>query len=318
MNSKFNDQTTAEEAASCFAGEVKGKTVLVTGCTWGGLGAESARVIAKYGAGLVIVSGRRKESLNETIKKIKEETPGAKLFPLIIDLASLASIRLAAKEVNQLSVPIDILINNAAIMAPVYETTLDGFESHFGTNHLGPFLFTSLIMPRILESKSPRIVNVSSMGYRFSPIRFNDYNFTNREEYSMWRAYGQSKTANILFSLELSNRYKKRGVSAFSLHPGVIKTNLGNQVDLEVETRNMVDTEGKPLVLEDIKWKTIEQGASTHIVAALDPSIKDQSGSFLHDAQINNTVVMKYALDEANARELWSLSEQLVGQKFNI
>ncbi|KAK9764750.1 hypothetical protein K7432_007513 [Basidiobolus ranarum] len=317
MPHKFNDETTAEEAASFFASEIKGKTVLVTGATWGGLGAEFARVIAKYGAGLVIVGGRKQESLDDTIKKIKEETPEANLYPLIIDLASLTSIRQAAKEVSKLPEPIDILVNNAAIVASPYSTTADGFEAHFGTNHLGPFLFTNLILPRVLASKTgdPRVVNISSEEHHCSPIRWKDVGFNAGKDYEKWQAYGQSKTANILFALELSNRYKVKGLNAFSLHPGTIETNLINHFGLEEEMKTMVDPAGKPLV--SYKWKTIPQGTSTHIVAAFDPSIKDQSGSYLEDAQVNNAAANKYALDEANARELWSLSERLIGQQFD-
>ncbi|KAK9760946.1 hypothetical protein K7432_014535 [Basidiobolus ranarum] len=319
MADKFNDKTTAEEAAALFANDIKGKTVLVTGCTWGGLGAEAARVIAKHGAGIVILAGRKQDALDDTISKIKEETPGAKLRSLIIDLASLESVRGAAKEVNDYSEPIDVLINNAAIMASPYNTTVDGFEAQFGVNHLGPFLFTNLILPQILASKTgaPRIVNVSSLGHTLSPIRFTDYGFNGGKDYDKWQAYGQSKTANMLFARELSNRYKGKGLTAFSLHPGVIRTNLERHVDVNVDPPAVLDTDGKTQKVEDFKWKTIPQGSATHIVAAFDPSIKDQSGSYLADAQLNNAGALPYALDDANARKLWALSEQLIGQKFD-
>ncbi|KAK9760912.1 hypothetical protein K7432_014601 [Basidiobolus ranarum] len=316
MTSQFNNEATAEEVASHFANEIKGKTVLVTGTTWGGLGAEFARVVAKYGAGLIIIGSRRQESLDDTIKKIKEETPEANLYPLVIDLASFTSIRHAAEEVNQLPKPIDVLVNNAAIMDSRYYTTADGIEALFGTNHLGPFLFTNLILPRVLASNTtdPRIVNISSRGHRFSPIRFDDVGFNEGKDYEKWQAYGQSKTANILFALELNKRYKEKGVHAFSVHPGTIRTNLSKHIDFETEIKTMVDPEGKPL---NILWKTIPQGTATYIVAAFDPSIRDQSGSYLEDNRVNNANVKEYALDETNARKLWSLSEQLVGQKFD-
>ncbi|KAK9763402.1 hypothetical protein K7432_009946 [Basidiobolus ranarum] len=316
MTPQFNNETTAEEVASHFADEIKGKTVLVTGTTWGGLGAEFARVVAKYGAGLIIIGSRRQESLDDTIKKIKQETPDANLYPLVIDLASFASIRHAAQEVNQLPKPIDILVNNAAIMNAQYYTTADGIEALFGTNHLGPFLFTNLILPRILASSTtdPRIVNISSKGHHFSPIRFDDVGFNEGKNYEKWQAYGQSKTANILFALELSKRYKEKGVHAFSVHPGTIRTNLGKDIDIETEINAMVDSEGKP---RNIQLKTIPQGTATYIVAAFDPSIRDQNGSYLENNRVNNAAVKEYALDEVNAHKLWSLSEQMVGQKFD-
>ncbi|KAK9760392.1 hypothetical protein K7432_015627 [Basidiobolus ranarum] len=248
---------------------------------------------------MVILGGRKQETLDDTIKKIKEETPEAKLHPLIIDLASLESVRSAAKEVNEYSEPIDVLINNAAIMASPYNATVDGFEAQFGVNHLGPFLFTNLILPQILASKTgaPRIVNVSSLGHNVSPIRFADYGFNNGRDYDKWQAYGQSKTANSPSWSDQDQSFKTRCFDA--------------------EVANVPDANGKPQGIEALKWKTIPQGSATHIVAAFDPSIKDQSGLYLRDAQVNNAAAQPYALDAANAHKLWALSEKLVGQKFD-
>ena len=187
-------------------------------------------VVAKYGAEVVILAGRKQDALDDPMKK-KDETPSANLRSLILHLASLESVKNAAAEVNAYAEPIDVLINNAAIMASPYYTTKDGFEAQIGTNHLGPFLFTNLIIPRILASnKNPRIVNVSSVGHIFSPIRFNDPFFENGKSYDKWKSYGQSKTANILFARELSKRYASKRLTAFSLHPGGIQTNLGRDV----------------------------------------------------------------------------------------
>ncbi|GAB5587125.1 hypothetical protein Unana1_02025 [Umbelopsis nana] len=321
MSQNFNENTTAEEAAAFWANEIKGKTVLVTGATWGGLGAEAARVIAKHEAKLVIVAGRRDEPLEETIQKIKAETPKAQLRPLLLDLASLASVRKAAQVVNDYAEPIDVLINNAGIMATPYFKTQDGFEGQLGTNHFGPFLFTNLILHKLLESPSPRIVNVSSSMHRVCPILFEDPSFADGQKYNKWQAYGQAKTANILFALELSKRYRNQGLTAFSLHPGGIFTNLQRDVDLAAEgaAGEWVDYHGNPLIPEGkvLTWKSIGAGTSTHIVAAFDPSIKEKSGSYLEDCQISNQVAMPYALDHENAAKLWSLSEKAVGQVFS-
>ncbi|ORX64168.1 NAD(P)-binding protein [Basidiobolus meristosporus CBS 931.73] len=301
-----------------FSDSIKGKTVLITGATWGGLGAEAARVIAKYGAKLVIVAGRRQSSLDETIGKIKQETPSANLRSLVIDLASLDSVRDAAKEVNEYTEPIDVLINNAAIMAAPYSRTKDGFEAQFGINYLAPFLFTNLILDRLLaSSQGPRVVNVSSSGHQISKIRFADPGFSDGRTYEKWQAYGQSKTAIILFTKELSNRYKSKGLVAFSLHPGVISTNLANHLNLADEFKeNFLDADGQPWMSEEalksLTWKTIPQGAATHIVAAFDPSIVNQSGSYLEDAKVSNETARPYALDDSNAQQLWKLSEDLV------
>ncbi|KAI8576450.1 hypothetical protein K450DRAFT_256819, partial [Umbelopsis ramanniana AG] len=317
-NKNFGFHTEADEVATYFENDIKGKTVLITGCTWGGLGAEAARVISKHHAGLVIVAGRKQEALDDTIEKIKAETPSANLRSLIIDLASLESVRHAAAEVNAYSEPIDVLINNAAIMASPYHTTKDGFEAQIGTNHIGPFLFTNLILPKVLASKTgaPRIVNVSSVGHILSPIRIDDPFFDNGNAYQKWTAYGQSKTANMLFARELSNRYKSKGLTAFSLHPGGIHTNLGRDVKPEEFLTPMSDYDGNVIDWSKAVFKTIPSGTSTHIVAAFDPKIASDSGAYLDDCQIAMDHAKPYAKDDTQAEKLWALSEQIVGQKF--
>ncbi|GAB5593058.1 hypothetical protein Unana1_07958 [Umbelopsis nana] len=300
---QFNRETTSEDAASYYANEIKSKTVLITGASWEGLGAETARVIAKNGAGLVILAGRRQESMEETIQKIHAETPDANLRSLIIDLASLASIRKAAAEVNQYPETIDVLINNAAVMSCPYSTTEDG-----------------LIFSRIMASKDPRIINVSGFGHNFSPVRYDDPGFQGGELYNKWNAYGQTKTANILFSRELAKRYGDKGLTAFSLHPGAIITPLGKYISIEEEIGcDMVYLEDNKLLLKvkDFDFKNIQQGTSTHIVAAFDPSIKSQNGSYLQDAHIDNENVRCWASDDNNAARLWEMSERLLDHKFD-
>ncbi|KAG2175315.1 hypothetical protein INT44_007803 [Umbelopsis vinacea] len=317
-NKNFGFHTEADEVATYFENEIKGKTVLITGCTWGGLGAEAARVVSKHQPGLVIVAGRKQEALDDTIQKIKAETPSANLRSLIIDLASLESVRHAAAEVNAYSEAIDVLINNAAIMASPYHTTKDGFEAQFGTNHIGPFLFTNLILPKVLASKTgaPRIVNVSSVGHIFSPIRLDDPFFDNGKAYQKWTSYGQSKTANMLFARELSNRYKSQGLTAFSLHPGGINTNLARDVKPEELMTPMKDYDGEVVDWSNMEFKTIPEGTSTHLVAAFDPKIASDSGAYLDDCQIAMDHAKPYAKDDTQAAKLWALSEQIVGQKF--
>ncbi|KAG2175311.1 hypothetical protein INT44_007799 [Umbelopsis vinacea] len=317
-NKNFNSKTEAEEVAAYFGNEIKGKTVLITGCTFGGLGFEAARVVSKNHAGLVILAGRKQESLDDAIEKIKAETPSANLRSLLIDLASLESVKHAAAEVNAYSEPIDVLINNAAIMASPYYTTKDGLEAQIGTNHIGPFLFTNLILPKVLASKTgaPRIVNVSSMGHVFSPIRFDDPFFDNGKAYAKWLAYGQSKTANMLFSRELAKRYKSQGLTAFSLHPGVIFTNLARDVDMAEFSVPIKDYEGNDHGVSDTEFKSVGAGTATHIVAAFDPTIVSESGSYLSDCQIAMDQAKPYAKDDTEAAKLWALSEETVGQKF--
>jgi NAD(P)-dependent dehydrogenase (short-subunit alcohol dehydrogenase family) len=173
-----------------------------------------------------------------------------------------------------------------------------------------------LILPRVLVSSSPRIVNVSSAGHGLTPFRFDDPQFKNGETYAKWIAYGQSKTANVLFSRELAKRYKDKGLVAFSLHPGVIMTNLARDVKVEEFQEPIYDAFGNVMDLSQTKWKTLPQGASTHIVAAFDPTIKNQSGSYLDDCQVANDHALPHAKSDEDAEKLWALSEELVGQKF--
>ncbi|KAG2177061.1 hypothetical protein INT43_007717 [Umbelopsis isabellina] len=319
MANNFGETTTADEAASFYANEIKGKIVLITGCTWGGLGAEAARAIAKHDPKLLILAGRKQEALDDTVQKIKEESLEANLRTLIIDLASLESVKKAAAEVNQYSEPIDVLINNSGIMATPYHTTIDGFEGQLGTNHLGPFVFTNLILPRILASGSRRIVNISSGFTCLSDVRFDDPFFKNGEAYNKWAAYGQSKTANVLFARELAKRYGSKGLVAFSLHPGVIQTNLARDVKPEEFQQPIYDAWGQEFDSSLVDYKNLGQGASTHIVAAFDPSIEKDSGSYLSSCKIaNDSPFLKpYAKNDEDAKKLWTLSEKLVGQTFS-
>jgi NAD(P)-dependent dehydrogenase (short-subunit alcohol dehydrogenase family) len=318
MSTQFTDQTTAEEVADVLSNNIRGKTVLITGASVGGLGCESARVICKNHPKLVIIACRKEESINETIEKIKAEFPNAPLRGLVLDLASLKSVRKAAKEVNNYREPIDVLINNAGVMAPPYFKTEDGFEGQLGVNHLGPFEFTNLIMGRLLASNTgaPRIVNVSSSVHWLCPIRYDDPGFSDGKVYNNFHAYGQSKTANILFSKELSRRYKDQGLIAFSLHPGGVQTNLLRHFDIaQVLKEGVSDWKGNAFDLTAIKWKSLEAGAATHMVAAFDPTIVDQNGSYLEDAQVHNELARPDALDEENAIKLWNFSEQLLHGK---
>ncbi|KAK9767814.1 hypothetical protein K7432_002096 [Basidiobolus ranarum] len=318
MSQTFGFETTAEEVAKRHAKHITGKNILITGCTLGGLGAECCRVIAKHEPGLLVVAGRRLESITETINQIKLESPNANLKSLIVDLASLESVRNAAQEVLCFPEHIDVLINNAAVFNATYTKTQDGYESQFGTNHLGPFLFTNLIMSKILANThgESRIINVSSAGHIMSPIRFEDPFFGDGNLYDKYKAYGQSKTANILFTRSLIARYHNQNLLAFSLHPGSILTNLQQGVDIFSPDDPMVDYQGNPLTQEDHQQKTVGQGAATHIVAAFDPSIKSHPGSYLQDCQIDDDAVAFYAKSDDDAARLWALSEKLVGSTF--
>jgi NAD(P)-dependent dehydrogenase (short-subunit alcohol dehydrogenase family) len=195
--------------------------------------------------------------------------------------------------------------------------TRDGFELQFGTNHLGHFLLTNLLVPALLRGAAARIVSVSSRGHQQSPVRFDDLAFE-REPYDKWAAYGQSKTANVLFAVELERRLGGRGVHANAVHPGVIPTDLARHMVPE-DFEHVRRRSGGAMTL-----KTVEAGAATSVYAATAPELAGRGGLYLEDchvAGVNDDPearegVRSYALDPAAAARLWTVSEELVGQSF--
>jgi len=228
---------TATGLAETYKDQIAGKVVLTTGVSPSGLGASFVQSIVSAKPALLILAGRNAAKVEETAQALRAGPGGAdvQVRTLSLDLSSLAAVREAAATVNGWAdvEHIDVLVNNAGIMAVDYSVTADGFESHFATNHLGPFLFTNLIMDKLLAAPAPRVVMVSSDGHRLGPVRFADANFS-QGFYNKWLAYGQSKTANMLMGLSLARKLGKRGLLAFSLHPGVINTHLGDHLDWNV------------------------------------------------------------------------------------
>jgi len=334
---EFNASTNATDVAKVFSDSIKGKSVLITGVAPNGIGQATAHAIAAHEPSLIIISGRSREKLDASLASLHTSFPSVPIRELIMDLASQKSVRAAAAQVNAYTENIDILINNAGVMAiPKRTLTEDGVEMQFGTNHIGHFLFTNLILPKLkaaAQSATPgatRVINVSSWGHNFSPFRFSDYNFDGKpvprdeapdqaslqlfketgkvsEGYHPWVAYGQSKTANILFSAYLATHLSRFGIQSFGLHPGSIMTDLGRHMtgemnhDLEEYAANTV-------------FKTQDQGAATTLVAAFDPKLKTESGVYLDDCQMGEA--REWATAEPAADRLWALSEELVGQKF--
>ncbi|ORY77202.1 hypothetical protein BCR35DRAFT_342622 [Leucosporidium creatinivorum] len=313
---RFNGSSTADEVASALAEQIRGKHVLITGVSPGGLGAEAARAIARQGPALLILAGRTQSKINETASAIRAESPSANLRTLLLDLSSLDAVRKSALEVNRWTEPIDVLINNAGTMftGPQRRVTVDGFESTFATNYLGPFLLTNLIKPRLLASPSPRVINLSSAGHAISDVRLGDLNLGEEGVYQPFLAYGHSKTANLLFNVALAEKWKEEGVKTFALHPGVIWTNGVPNAEAEFKAAGYVTEDGKPS--PNVDWKTMAQGAATHLVAAFDPDLGDHSGAYLVDGQVANDQAQPYALDQENALKLWAATEVLLKQVF--
>lgn len=204
---------------------------------------------------------------------------------------------------------------------PTYQTSKEGVEMQFASNHLGHFLLTNLIMPKILAAgEGSRIVNVSSTGFEMGGVNFEDINYNEGKDYDCWAAYAQSKTANVLFTVGLADRMRnKGGIQSFALQPGVVtESNLSAHLTPEMWGVVMkaleASTGGDPTKME--APKTLQEGCATSLVAALDPSIAEQSGAFLQDCAVR-PVLQDYARGKENADKLWELSERLVGQKFS-
>ncbi len=293
------------------------KTVFITGGN-SGLGQETGRAMAANGAH-VILAGRDQDKLSEAAAAIRSETSSDKVETILCDLGSLESVRACGKEASERFDAVDILINNAGIMATPQGTTQDGFESQFGTNHLGHFILTGALMPLIEDGADKRIVNLSSRGHFASPTDCDDPNF-DTTPYDPWVSYGRSKTANVLFSVGLEKRFGARGIHSYAVHPGGIATNLGRHLS-EDQSKALVERIAK--TDPGFAWKTIPQGAATSVWAATADELEGTGGVYCEDchvAQIDNesttSGVRSYALDPQAADRLWALSEQMVGQPF--
>ncbi|MAD87105.1 MAG: short-chain dehydrogenase [Deltaproteobacteria bacterium] len=250
--------------------------VAITGASVGGIGAYVAYCLAAAHPATIILLGRNEAKVFPVVETIQQISSSTKAHFVKVDLASTASVRVAAAEVQKLVTKIDVLINNAGIMGPKLSLTPDGVESQFGANHIGHFLLTNLLMPQIeATERGGRIINVSSLLYQFSAVRFDDHNFSNGETFNTWEAYGQSKTANILFSVALAKKLAGKGIKSFSLHPGNIQdTNLSATID--PSEWPIVGAMFGEKNVELPKAKTIEQGSATTLVAALDPVLDSE------------------------------------------
>lgn len=323
MTQSFGATSTTDEV---LAGrDLSGKRVLVTGVS-AGLGVETARALVAHGAS--VVGAARDLAKAERATSVVREAAAANggSFELIeLDLASFASIRAASDRLKADGRLFDVVIANAGVMAAPYGKTADGFETQFGTNHLGHFLFVNRIAGLIADGG--RLVNVASSGHRFADVDLDDPNFEHTP-YDPFVAYGRSKTSNILFAVEFDRRHKARGVRATALHPGGINTELGRHVGLEA-LQDMIArinadlaAEGKP----PYKWKSIPQGAATSVWAGFVADGDEVGGRYCENCHVSAVTeglispvsegVRSYALDTERAKALWAKSEELVGETF--
>jgi NAD(P)-dependent dehydrogenase (short-subunit alcohol dehydrogenase family) len=246
--------------------------------------------------------------------QIREALPEASLAVEHLDLRSLDDVRSFAARMTRDLDALHILVNNAGVMYTPFEHTAEGFELQFGTNHVGHFLLTNLLVPLLLAGAPARVVNLSSGGHRSSDIVWDDPNYE-RRPYDKFEAYGQSKTANILFSVELDRRLAARGVRAYAVHPGMIATELGRYMTKD-DRRELVERAKRGPSGGLPGYKSLEAGAATSVWAATAPELADVGGVYLADCAIS-TEHAPWALDDDGARRLWTMSEELVGERFD-
>jgi NAD(P)-dependent dehydrogenase (short-subunit alcohol dehydrogenase family) len=303
--------------------DLGGKRVLVTGVS-AGLGVETARALAAHGAAVVGAARDLAKAQRATNEVREQASNGGSLELVELDLASLGSVRACADALLADGRPFDAVIANAGVMRTPFGHTAEGFETQFGTNHLGHFVLVNRIASLI--APGGRLVNVSSSGHRYSDVDLDDPNFQHKP-YDPMIAYGRSKTANILFAVEFDRRHKARGVRATALHPGGIKTELGRHMQpdeldkLVAQINAQLAADGQP----PFQWKTIPQGAATSVWAAFVAPAEDVGGRYCENCQVSEIAeglispvspgVRPYALDPEHAKALWAKSEEMVGER---
>ncbi|KAJ7046448.1 hypothetical protein C8F04DRAFT_345328 [Mycena alexandri] len=318
----FTTATTAEEVATVFAKEIKGKNVLVTGTSQNGIGFETARVIAKH-ANLVIITGYNAERLKLSEEAIKKEFPGANVRPLLVDLSSFASVRKAAAEVNSWSEPLHVVIHNAATVIGTFKLTPEKLESQMATAHIGPALFTNLVAKKILaagtSSYTPRVIFLSSSAHGMGTgIELDLVAKPDPAKYTPFGQYFQTKTATILDAIELSKRSKGK-INAYSVSPGAIFTNINQKEESKADMMafGMLTADGLPNTAA-FPWKTIPEGAATTVIAAFDPRLNDTPGAYLDNSVVATDKVAPHSSDPATAAKLWDITEKIIGETYTF
>lgn len=312
LKSGFGPHTLASEVMNGV--ELAGKTAVVTG-GYSGIGLETVKALTAAGAE-VIVPARNRAKAAEALA-----SNGVAAAVLEMDLANLTSVYECAAEIGDAHNAIHYLFNNAGIMACPETRVGPGWEMQFAVNHIGHFVFTRELMPYLLNAGGARVVTTSSVAHKRSKIRWNDVQFE-QEPYDKWVAYGQSKTANALFALEVNNRRAKDGVKSFSVHPGPIMTPIMRHVtDQELVLMGWLNKDGS--VTEEAKGyiKTPEQGAASLLWAATSPLLESRGGEYCEDCDIAAMSapdeprwrnVAEWAVDDAGARRLWEITEAMV------
>jgi NAD(P)-dependent dehydrogenase (short-subunit alcohol dehydrogenase family) len=314
LPSGFGRETTAEEVLA--GSDLRGKVAIVTG-GHGGIGLETTRVLSNAGA-TVVIGSRDPKKAQMAVAKMKNVEVGQ------LDLASPNSIDRFANEFLNSNRALDLLINNAGIMATPLMRDDRGYELQFATNHLGHFQLTARLWEALKKSRNARVVALSSVGHMWGGVDFSDPNFNNRP-YDKWVAYAQSKSANSLFAIELDKRGQEHGIRAFAVHPGGILTDLSRYMTDEDLRPYGMHRENGVITISDVtklphRFKTVEQGAATTIWAAVSPQLNGKGGVYCENCDIAAMVpadsqlfdgVRPWAVDKAAAEALWVLSEKL-------
>lgn len=319
LMSPFNSRTQAEEVVENI--DLKGKTAIVTGGA-SGLGVEVVRALAIAGA-KVVMPVRSRDAGARVAAELRAATGNDNIEVADMDLADYGSVRAFADAFVASGSPLHLLINNAGIMATPERRIRGNIEAQFGTNHLGHMLLTCHLVPALQKGAPGRVVELSSIGHRRAPINFDDPNFEHRP-YDRWEAYGQSKTANSLFAVELNRRLEGKGINAFAVHPGGIMTNLQRDMSTEeIRAFGWVDDQGRV----NPQFKTASGGASTSVWCATSPLLSSGGGVYCEDCNVAAAVpandqgfsgVRPWAIDAEAASRLWTLSEGLLGETFAI
>jgi NAD(P)-dependent dehydrogenase (short-subunit alcohol dehydrogenase family) len=325
MAANFGAKSTTEDVLKGV--DLKGKRILVTGVS-AGLGVETARALVAHGADVVGAARDLEKARVATREVSKAAAQTGASFELVeLDLANLKSVRAGADKLVADGRLFDVIIANAGVMATPLGKTEDGFETQFGTNHLGHFVFVNRIAKLIKDGG--RLVNLSSSGHRFSNVDLNDPNFETTP-YEPFGAYGRSKTANILFAVEFDRRHRERGVRATAVHPGGIQTELARHMD-PGSLEQMVDQINQQAAAAGkgpFEFKTVPQGAATSVWAAVVAAAEEVGGRYCENCHASEVVaddaplgmldegVRGYALDPQNAVALWKRSQEMIGEAF--
>jgi NAD(P)-dependent dehydrogenase (short-subunit alcohol dehydrogenase family) len=323
MSNVFGATSTTDEVLQGI--NLTGKRVLVTGVS-AGLGVETARALAAHGAQVVGAARDLSKAQAATEQVRAQAASGGSLDLVQLDLASLESVRRCADGLLAARKPFDLIIANAGVMACPKGKTADGFETQFGTNHLGHFVLVNRIASLLKDGS--RLVNLSSAGHRYADVNLEDPNFEHTP-YEEFIAYGRSKTANVLFAVEFDRRHKARGVRATAVHPGAIRTELSRHLTPQVLEKLIAEINAsQPKGAAPFSYKSIPQGAATSVWAAGVADAEAIGGRYCEDCHVAEVVstpglsglrggVRAYALDPQHAQALWQKSEEMVGERFN-